>query len=54
MKIADNIPQIPDDFIIKVANKHNVSKTELEALLLALKTTLVQKLPRNSIFLNRR
>ena len=37
MKIVDNIPQIPDDFIIEVANKHNVSKTELEALLLALK-----------------
>ncbi|WP_026104422.1 NB-ARC domain-containing protein [Anabaena sp. PCC 7108] len=37
MKSADNMPLLPDDFIIEVANRHNVTKTELEALLLALK-----------------
>lgn len=37
MNSAADKPLLPDDFITGVANKHNVTKTELEALLLALK-----------------
>ncbi|GBE92730.1 NB-ARC domain-containing protein [Nostoc cycadae] len=37
MNSAADMPLLPDDFITGVANKHNVTKTELEALLLALK-----------------
>jgi DNA-binding CsgD family transcriptional regulator len=40
MKSVSDMPLLPDDFddfITGVANKHNVTKTELEALLLALK-----------------
>ncbi|MCC5638148.1 AAA family ATPase [Nostoc sp. CHAB 5844] len=37
MNSAADKPLLPDDFITKVANRHNVTKTELEALLLALK-----------------
>jgi DNA-binding CsgD family transcriptional regulator len=37
MKSAADMPLFPDDFIIEVANQHTVTKTELEALILALK-----------------
>ncbi|BAY65953.1 putative Transcriptional Regulator, Fis family protein [Calothrix brevissima NIES-22] len=37
MKSATNMPLFPDDFIKEVANKHGVTKTELDALILALK-----------------
>ncbi|WP_228058854.1 NB-ARC domain-containing protein [Nostoc sp. LEGE 06077] len=37
MNSTADMPLLPDDFITGVANKHNVTKTELEALLLALK-----------------
>ena len=36
MNTADNRPLLPDNFITAVANQHNVTKTELEALILAL------------------
>ncbi|MDH6057747.1 NB-ARC domain-containing protein [Umezakia ovalisporum] len=36
MKSADHMPLFPDDFITEVANKHGVTKTELDALILAL------------------
>ncbi|WP_242037977.1 NB-ARC domain-containing protein [Tolypothrix sp. FACHB-123] len=37
MKSAADMPLFPDDFIKEVASKHGVTKTELDALILALK-----------------